>query len=52
VDSNVGKGTTFDLFFPVQEAQPSVTGDAWRQLDRWADEGGGNSHVPNAVRIS
>ena len=40
VRSVVGKGTTFDLYFPVQ-AEPSVKGpDNWRQLDRWADEGG------------
>ena len=40
VDSSVGNGTAFDLFFPVHEAQPLLTADAWRQLDRWADEGG------------
>lgn len=40
VDSKVGRGTSFDLFFPVHEEQPAVPVDAWRQLDRWADEGG------------
>ena len=40
VASSVGHGTAFNLFFPVHEVQPSVTADAWRQLDRWADEGG------------
>ena len=40
VDSALGKGTAFDLFFPVHEEQPPVAADAWRQLDRWADEGG------------
>ena len=40
VDSVVGKGTAFDLFFPVHEEQPPIAADAWRQLDRWADEGG------------
>jgi signal transduction histidine kinase len=40
VRSSVGKGTAFDLFFPVRKQQPAVSPDAWRQLDRWADEGG------------
>lgn len=40
VDSTVGKGTAFDLFFPVQNDPPSLAPDVARQLDRWADEGG------------
>ena len=40
VNSKVGKGTSFDLFFPVHVEQPAAAPDAWRQLDRWADEGG------------
>jgi len=40
VDSNVGEGTSFDLFFPTHDDQATTSGDAWRQLDRWADEGG------------
>jgi signal transduction histidine kinase len=40
VDSSVGEGTVFDLYFPVHEDQPPIVADAWRQLDRWADEGG------------
>jgi hypothetical protein len=40
IDSCVGRGTTFDLFFPAREEEPAPTADAWRQLDRWADEGG------------
>ena len=40
VDSSVGNGTAFDLFFPVHDGQLPLTADAWRQLDRWADEGG------------
>jgi len=40
VESEVGRGTTFDLFFPLEEERPAVAIDAWRQLDRWADEGG------------
>ncbi len=40
VNSKLGKGTSFDLFFPVHVEQPAAAPDAWRQLDRWADEGG------------
>jgi signal transduction histidine kinase len=40
VDSSVGKGTAFDLYFPVHEEQPPIAADFCRQLDRWADEGG------------
>jgi signal transduction histidine kinase len=40
VNSKVGKGTSFDLFFPVHVEQPAAAPDAWRQLDRWADERG------------
>ena len=40
VHSKVGKGTSIHLFFPVHEARPAIPVDAWRQLDRWADEGG------------
>jgi signal transduction histidine kinase len=40
VDSNVGEGTSFDLLFPIDDDQASTRGDVWRQLDRWADEGG------------
>ena len=39
VHSKVGKGTRFDLFFPVEKSAP-VAADNWRQLDQWADEGG------------
>jgi len=46
VDSSVGKGTAFDLFFPVHQEQPPLTADAWRQLDRWADEGGAIATAP------
>jgi len=52
VDSAVGKGTSFDLFFPVHEEQPATAGDVWEQIDRWGDEGGaiaatpGNNHAP------
>lgn len=40
VDSAVGEGTSFDLFFPAQDKQQLVTADAWRDLDQWANEGG------------
>lgn len=40
VHSIVGKGTAFDLFFPAGGDPPGDAPDAWRQLDRWADEGG------------
>jgi signal transduction histidine kinase len=39
VESRVGKGTTIELFFPAQEATAAAA-ETWRQLDRWADEGG------------
>jgi len=40
VDSKVGEGTSFDLLFPVHAQAPAFAPDVWRQLDRWADEGG------------
>ena len=40
IDSAVGQGTSFDLFFPAREEEPAPAVDAWQQLDRWADEGG------------
>lgn len=40
VDSVVGRGTSFELFFPVDEERPAAAPDAWREIDRWADEGG------------
>jgi signal transduction histidine kinase len=40
VDSEVDRGTSFDLFFPAQDEEPAPALDAWRQLDRWTDEGG------------
>ena len=46
VHSKVGKGTTFDLFFPVEEQPPLEAPDSWRQLDRWADEGGAIGLAP------
>ena len=40
VNSIVGRGTSFDLFFPVHDERPAVAPDVQRQLDRWTDEGG------------
>jgi signal transduction histidine kinase len=40
IHSKVGKGTSVDLFFPAHEAMPAEASETWRQLDRWADEGG------------
>ena len=39
IDSTVGKGTSFELFFPAQDEVPNA-GDAWRELDQWVNEGG------------
>lgn len=39
VESIVGEGTSFDLFFPVPDERPPAA-DAWRELDQWANEGG------------
>lgn len=51
VDSAVGKGSSFDLFFPVQDERLSVAPDVQRQLDRWADEGGAIVAPRSASRI-
>ena len=40
VDSTVGEGTSFDLFFPVHGDRLEAAGDAWREIDQWANEGG------------
>ena len=45
VDSAVGAGTSFDLFFPVPEKH-AENAEISGQLERWADEGGA------VVRIS
>jgi signal transduction histidine kinase len=46
VNSKVGKGTAFDLFFPVPDQRPPVAPDVSQQLDRWADEGGAIGRAP------
>jgi signal transduction histidine kinase len=40
VRSTPGKGTAFDLFFPVQPERQPMAQAVTQQLDRWADEGG------------
>jgi signal transduction histidine kinase len=40
VDSTIGEGSSFDLFFPLQRERSLAAGDAWRELDQWANEGG------------
>ena len=39
VASELGAGTTFDLFFPTS-VEPVVASEAWRRIDEWANEGG------------
>ena len=40
VHSAVGKGTTFDLFFPVRPEAPATDPEFEQALEQWADEGG------------
>ena len=40
VHSAVGKGTTFDLFFPVQPDASATDPEFEQALEQWADEGG------------
>ncbi|MEO9133049.1 MAG: ATP-binding protein [Sphingomonas sp.] len=40
IESSVGAGTSFDLFFPVPEGSPKPGTTLWRQVDRWVNEGG------------
>jgi signal transduction histidine kinase len=40
VRSALGRGTAFDLFFPVQPDESSPAAEAAQALDQWADEGG------------
>jgi hypothetical protein len=39
VSTELGAGTCFDLRFPAAD-QGAQAGSQWRQLDRWANEGG------------
>jgi signal transduction histidine kinase len=40
IDSQVDKGTVFDLFFPAHDQRGPAAAGLWRQLDRWTNEGG------------
>jgi nitrogen-specific signal transduction histidine kinase len=40
IDSQIGRGTVFDLFFPAQDRLAPASASLWRQLDRWTNEGG------------
>lgn len=40
VNSEPGAGTSFDLYFPVCDSPGLLGTSLWRQLDRWANEGG------------
>ena len=47
VKSAVGKGTTFDIAFPVEPTAAPVE-PVWRQVDRWVNEGGAGGEDPLA----
>jgi len=49
VDTKVGAGSTFDLFFPIPRLSPAAIDR--RQLDRWANEGGA-IYAPHAGRAA
>ncbi len=40
VESQLGKGTTFDLLFPAASHPGPAPDGLWLQLDRWTNEGG------------
>ena len=40
VSSEPGSGTAFDLYFPICDSPGLIGTNLWRQLDRWANEGG------------
>jgi len=40
VNSEPGAGTSFDLYFPICDSPGLLGTNLWRQLDRWANEGG------------
>jgi len=44
VESAIGVGTMFDLMFPVQRGTSLADPKLWRQIDRWVNEGGAESH--------
>ena len=50
VESTLGEGTSFDLFFPADN-QPAPMA-AWQQLDQWANEGGAIFRVTTGPRVA
>lgn len=46
VGSEPGVGTSADLYFPVCDSPGLIGTSLWRQLDRWANEGGRISSPP------
>jgi signal transduction histidine kinase len=50
VDSALGEGTSFDLYFPADD-QPAPM-EAWQQLDQWANEGGAISPATMEPRVA
>lgn len=51
IESSVGTGTAFDLYFPVPEETPRPGTPLWRQVDRWVNEGGAvGDRMPTPVR--
>ena len=49
VNSEPGAGTSFDLYFPVCDSAGLIGTNLWRQLDRWANEGGGPAPAGRAA---
>lgn len=53
MESSVGAGTAFDLYFPVPEETPRLSATLWSQVDRWVNEGGAvGDRVPTPVQAA
>jgi signal transduction histidine kinase len=52
IDSRVGEGTAFDLFFPACDQDSPAFPGLWRQLDRWVNEGGAPGDLTPRFRRS
>lgn len=50
IDSRIGQGTVFDLFFPAHDKRAPVPVTLWRQLDRWTNEGGATNDLARQSR--
>lgn len=51
IESSLGTGTAFDLYFPVPEETLMPGTTLWRQVDRWVNEGGAvGDRMPTPVR--